>query len=122
MLIAILLSCSQAPADTAGAVDTGPPPADSTAPCEGTQVVTYNNFGHGFLLTFCQGCHASSTPTRYGAPDAVFFDTAEDAWAWSERILARAETEAGGMPPAGGISDEDRLLLSHWLRCAAPGT
>lgn len=121
MLIAIVLSCTQTTSDTATAADTAPS-TDTAGPCDDAPVVTYNNFGHGFLLTFCQGCHASAATERYGAPDTVNFDTVEAAWSWSERILARAAADEGGMPPAGGVSVDNRLLLSHWLRCAAPGT
>jgi uncharacterized membrane protein len=120
----LLLACLTSPApetETVAEADTAEEVLDSGGACEGEPVVAYNNFGHGFLLTYCQGCHAGSAPERYGAPEAVTFDSVEEAWSWSDRILART-VEAGGMPPAGGVSAEELLLLESWLTCGAPGT
>ena len=117
---------SSAAEDThaAAADDTSTAPADDTADpfCAEAPVVTWNNFGNGFLRESCQGCHASTTANRYGAPEAVTFDTVEQAWSWSARILARSGVEDPTMPPAGGVREEDRLLLVYWLTCATPGT
>ena len=90
--------------------------------CEEAPVVTYANFGQGFITHYCQGCHASSAPDRYEAPETVTFDTVEEIWAWKERILARAASEPATMPPAGGTSAEDRQKLRWWLECAEEGT
>ena len=138
MLLGLLLACSaaRAPAsakagddsaaetDSASTTDSGA--ADDSAAidpfCVDQPVVTWANFGAGFLLEACQGCHASATPDRHGAPEGVSFDTVDEAWAWQARILARAAGDAPTMPPLGGVTDSDRLLLEIWLRCAAAGT
>lgn len=109
------------PADTA--TDTAPPDtADTADPCEGLPVVNYNNFGKGFITENCQGCHASTAPDRYGAPESVTFDTVEEVWAWKDRILTRAADKDATMPPAGGVSQDDRTRLQWWLQCAPEGS
>lgn len=88
--------------------------ADS-GPCA-QPTVTWDSFGQGFLITHCQGCHASTSPQRYGAPEGIYFDTHEQAEALQsaiERTVLTAET----MPPAGGLNDEERELLGEWLAC-----
>lgn len=85
--------------------------------CAGAPVETYDTFGRGFLTFHCQGCHASATPDRLGAPVDVVFDTKDDALRQRDRILARAAGDAPTMPPAGGTTDEDRARLEIWLRC-----
>ncbi len=112
------------------------PHADSQAPaadshetgetveefCADAPLLNYANFGQGFILENCQGCHSSATPERYGAPTEAFFDTVEDCWTWSDRILARSAGEDATMPPQGGVSDDDRVRLQWWLLCAEEGT
>ena len=62
MLFLLMLACaSQTP-------DTGP--------CA-QPTVTWDSFGQSFLITHCQGCHASTSPQRYGAPEGISFDTQE---------------------------------------------
>ncbi|MDP2312602.1 MAG: hypothetical protein Q8P41_06820 [Pseudomonadota bacterium] len=94
-------------------------------PCGGVPVLTWDTFGQGFLIENCQGCHASGAPERYGAPDDVTFDTVEDAWRWSGRILERVgagSVDEVTMPPMGGVSADDRTRLRWWLACGAGGT
>lgn len=90
----------------------------SIEPCETAPVLTWANFGEGFLLDNCQACHASSAADRHGAPTQVVFDTLDDVRAWEDRIMARAGSELGGMPPAGGVSETDRELLLAWIQCS----
>lgn len=84
--------------------------------CDNVPYVTWDTYMQGMLMTHCQGCHASTSPTRYGAPTEVFFDDIEDALYWSERIRART-LETQDMPPAGGVFIEDLYLLQVWLEC-----
>jgi hypothetical protein len=51
----------------------------------------------------------------------VFFDTVEDAWEWSDRILDRATGESPTMPPLGGVSEDERQKLAWWLLCGEEG-
>ena len=101
----------------------GTPPAD-TGFCADQPVVTWANFGQGFVLQECQGCHVSTSPTRYGAPEDVNFDTVDDVWARRDQVLERAAPEEGDpdMPPSASTSEDNRELLRIWLRCAEEGT
>lgn len=89
--------------------------------CKDAPLVTYNNFGQGFLSEHCQGCHASTAPDRNDAPEEITFDTADEAWEKAEDILLQATGEEPLMPPRGGVSEEDRLRLEVWLTCAPEG-
>lgn len=116
------------PGDTAGpdsavAVDSadGATPHD-TGICADAGTVTWNSWGRGFLTEACQSCHASTATNRYGAPESVVFDTVDDAWTWADRILARSAGDDATMPPAGGVTDDDRTRLTWWLRCGEPGS
>lgn len=113
ILLILALACADKADDSA--------PLD-TSDCESLPVVNYANFGEGFITHYCQGCHASTAPNRYDAPEAVTFDTVEDVWAQSARILARAAVDPPTMPPAGGTSEDDRTKLRWWFTCADPGT
>ena len=84
--------------------------------CDDVPYVTWTTYTQGMLMTHCQGCHASQSPTRYGAPEDVYFDDIEDALFWSERIRIRT-LEVQDMPPAGGVFSEDLYLLQVWLEC-----
>ena len=111
-MLLLLLACAQ-PQET----------DDSTSSfCADAPVVDYNNFGRGFMTESCQGCHASTTPDRQGAPESVVFDSVEEVWRWDERILARAGSEQPDMPPQGGVEADDRSRLRWWLLCADPGS
>lgn len=110
--------------DDGGGTDDSGAADDTSEPefCDGQPVVTWANFGQGFTLENCQGCHASTATNRYGAPELVTFDTVDEAWSWSSQILSTATGDEPSMPPSGGVFDDDRLLLEVWLRCAEPGT
>jgi len=103
-----LVGCGSTPVDERIVEDTGP--------CGQAPVLTWDNFGRGFVIENCQACHASTAPERQGAPEGVVFDTEEDAWRWSERILVRAARDAD-MPPQGGVDADDRRRLELWLGC-----
>jgi len=89
-------------------------------PCDTGVRQSWETFGQGFVVSQCQGCHASTAPDRYGAPEGVVFDTEEDVIVFSERILARATGPDADMPPGGGPIEEDRVRLERWLRCDLP--
>lgn len=101
------------------APDTAP---DTSDPCYDAPTVTYANFGRGFMTVACQGCHASTAADRYDAPEGVSFDDVDQCWEWSDRILVRATGDDPGMPPQGGVTEDERQLLYWWLTCAEPGT
>lgn len=109
MLLA-LWACAPAPHGAPAAVEEAAAPAE---PCE----VTWDNFGHGFVLTYCQGCHADLTPDRHGAPPGLSFATEAEVLASRDRVLATVQGET--MPPAGGVDDAAIARLATWLECAA---
>ncbi len=91
-------------------------------PCPEDNFLTYENFGQGFMLDWCLGCHSDQLAPndRAGAPEAIDFNTREDVVEWSERIWARSGDDNLTMPPVGGPSPEDRFYLAQWLACGAP--
>ena len=96
-------------------------PTDSYAWCDDQPVVTWDNFGAGFVTEHCQTCHASTADNRVGAPEDVTFDSKEEVWAQKERVLARV-LDSGDMPPQGGTTGDDDRRLEIWLTCADEGT
>ena len=84
--------------------------------CDEVPYVTWDNWVHGAFSAHCQGCHATTSLDRYGAPARVVFDTESDAIDWLERIDIRVLQEQT-MPPAGGLLPDELTLLKIWLRC-----
>ncbi len=113
-----LLACAGPEAPQDSVQDTAP--AEDF--CAEAPVVRWTNFGQGFITGSCQGCHASTTPDRYGAPEGVTFDSVEEVWAQKDMILLTCTGEAPSMPPNGGVHEDDRTRLAWWLRCAPEGT
>ena len=85
--------------------------------CDSAPLVTWDNWAESMMITHCQGCHASASPNRYGAPLDIHFDHKEAAFDLADRIYIRT-LEQEDMPPAGGILEEDLYLLDIWLRCS----
>ncbi|NUO51146.1 MAG: hypothetical protein HOV80_19995 [Polyangiaceae bacterium] len=115
LCVLLLLACNESEPET----ETEPEPTPESGCGEEIPVLTWEGFAQGFLITHCQGCHASTSPDRHDAPENVTFDTEEEALAWKERILTTAGTEPYTMPPAGGPTPEDRERLVAWLTCAS---
>ena len=84
--------------------------------CEDAPAVTWDNWARSLFITHCQGCHASSSPNRYGAPEDIHFDHESATIDQADRIWIRV-IEEENMPPAGGILEDDLYLLDIWLRC-----
>ena len=103
-------------------IDTGT--ADTNEPLDCSEHPEFNwiNFGQAFFLENCNGCHYSETPDRYGAPEEIWFDNADDVWAQKGMVLMVAGGEMPTMPPNGGTTDMDRLKLEIWLTCGEPGS
>jgi hypothetical protein len=119
MWLVFLFACSGDGGDSAPESD-----PTSTDRCTGAPIVTWDNFGAGFLNENCDSCHASTVEgeARNDAPEAVHFDTKEEAWAWSAVILRMATGDDPAMPPEGGPSEDDRMRLFWWLGCGEEGT
>jgi len=102
MILWLLLSCKSVVVDSAY-------DSCSTTP-------TYSEWAQGFFRGKCQSCHASTTPDRRGAPEDVTFDTYDDIIPWLDAI-ERTIFTTESMPPSGGITEEERILLAQWLDC-----
>ena len=113
MILLAVLAC----ADPGGSGD-----ADSAETCDDAPYADWNSFGHGFVIENCQACHGAEGDARHGAPEHVRFDTREDVWLHAARVLALAGAEPPSMPPMGGTSESDRVLLRAWLECGDSGS
>jgi uncharacterized membrane protein len=89
--------------------------------CADVPPITWNNFGHGFMLERCGGCH-NAAQSRAGAPKELVFETPEQVWAYREEILEATTQEPLTMPPAGGTTEDERTELQWWLICGEEGT
>lgn len=119
---------SSAAASSSGA---GAPTTGSTSgtwsslderPCPEDSFLTAENFGAGFLLTHCTGCHHSALATdeRAGAPLGVDFDKLGLVRTQAAQIWLRAGDQNATMPPLGPPPAEERARLGEWLACGAP--
>ena len=93
-------------------------------PCpnpDGTTKVTYKNFVKGFLDTWCNKCHASSSKSRRGAPITYIFDAYEIVLTVKQRIFIRSADKNTTMPPGPDDPPEaDRKKLAEWIVCGSP--
>ncbi len=88
-------------------------PFNGDSNCD-TAAINWNNWGHGFFLTWCSSCHANDSINRHGAPESSIFDTPEQVLQWKERIEARVLQEQT-MPVGGGIPEQDLRMLEEYL-------
>ncbi len=86
--------------------------------CEDAPVVTWDNFGAGFVVENCRSCHHPEATDRQDAPEGVDFVTEDDVFAYQDAVLARAAGPEPTMPPGGGTDGDDRYQLEVWLRCS----
>jgi hypothetical protein len=94
----------------------------------GDNMLTWDNFGEAFMLSWCTGCHNSALPTaqRAGAPCGINFDSHAGALPFAANIEVRAidwqmYEGATPMPPAAIVPDDELALLREWIDCGAPG-
>lgn len=105
MILLLVLACGTA-ADQSDTADTG---------C--VTAVTWQNFAQGFFSSYCQSCHAATTPDRHGAPEGVDFATEAEVRTQAAAVRRTVVTSAT-MPPGGGLLERDVTLLAEWLECA----
>ncbi len=127
VVVMMVIACgTDQPVDKSPYLDSGIGDTAVVDDCE-QSVVSYDNFGHGFMNTWCAPCHSSALQSgapgeddpRSGAPEGVDLDTHAGVQDWSERILARSTGDAPSMPPVGGPTLDDLALLEEWLLCGA---
>jgi len=107
LILALLLGCRTAPEDSA---------LGATPLCEEGYELSWDNFAHGFFLTYCASCHSESSLNRSGAPEGVDFDTEDQVAAWKD-VLEEVVLEEEYMPLGGGVFPEDLVLLEIYLGC-----
>ena len=123
ILLALFLGCGGG--DTKALADSGEPSGstDTAGFCDSSPVITWNNFGNGFVTENCNACHAADAPYRQTAsadvvpPQSATFDTEAQVMAAKDAILAFATGEDPLMPPEGGVPLLDRERLEIWLTC-----
>lgn len=111
--------------DTTTATSNGGSTGDGVT-CD--NMLTWENFGEPFMLSWCTGCHNSALPTaeRAGAPCAINFDAHAGVVPFAASIEVRAidwQMYEGTtpMPPATIVPDDELALLREWIDCGAPG-
>ncbi len=77
---------------------------------------TWANFGDPFFLTYCDSCHAETSPNRFGAPDGLYFDTEAEVLTDAAAIRS-AVIDNQTMPLGGGLPPEDLATLDNYLSC-----
>jgi cytochrome c5 len=98
------------------------------ATCPADNKLTYDNFGKGFIATYCLTCHSTSVTgdKRNGAPPDHNFDKLSDVDLLSMHIDEYAGSGPAStnthMPPKGSKapSDDERAKLSQWIACKVP--
>lgn len=106
-VLPLVAGCGTANAPQAG--DTA-----ATSSCDTGSPVAWESGAAAAFSTWCQPCHAQDAPQRYGAPEAVVFDTEADALPWAGAVRRTALIDET-MPVGGGLSPEARATLAGWL-------
>lgn len=90
--------------------------------CPEDSVLTADNFGMPFMLTWCAGCHSAQLGAgeRANAPVGIDFDTLDGVRANLDRAYVRTAQAGASMPPAAGPTLASRQQLADWLACGAP--
>lgn len=90
------------------------------ADCDREPALSWDNFGRGYMETYCTGCHSVLLDTALERRDATFgvdFNTYGDVMKHVERVEARGTGENPTMPPSGGPSEAEIARLEEWLTC-----
>ncbi len=114
VFLVLVPSCGEKQ-DPVGATDAGMDGQADGQNQSDDDAVSYSKQIASLLNTHCVSCHATtnSGAQRNGAPIGVDFDTYDSAKASAQR--ANTRIQAGTMPPAGPLSDEEKALFQSWL-------
>jgi hypothetical protein len=111
-------------ASSEGEATTGDAPWSSLdeRECPEDSILTWENFGGPYVLSYCTTCHHSALPAdeRQRAPVGVNLETVELMRSQADRVWVRGADQNATMPPVGAPSADDRALLGEWLACGAP--
>lgn len=116
LLFALCGGCDPTPAQRAGDTAAATTDTATDAACLQPDQPTWDAWGEGFFVTWCQSCHSRTTPQRGGAPEGIEFDNSGDIRRHSAAIR-RSVLDAETMPVGGGLDDADREALDLLLRC-----
>ena len=104
--------------------DEGPP---SGAVCPDASTLTWDNFGKGFMDSYCVRCHSTTLTgaARQGAHSDHNFDSAElvsDEIDHTDEQAAAGPDAVNTRMPIGAPTptDAERRQLGEWLACGAP--
>ena len=77
--------------------------------------VSYDDWTEGFFLGKCLPCHSEDMRETFGAPaiDMHSYDTILE----NMSVIHTSIFESERMPPGGGLSEEERVLLEQWFAC-----
>ena len=100
----------------------GPATFDTDLKCPKGTFLTYENFGAGFLSTYCLSCHSANVPEkkRSGAPLVANFDTALDASRYRALMLSKTQGNNPSMPPGQTLKAREKAAFAEWLNCGSP--
>jgi hypothetical protein len=127
----LISQCGPGQEDTGNEVHRDPDPISNSSPyppesflnCAKGTLISYENFGSGFIGQYCLTCHSikKKETVRGGAPIDVNFDTAREIQMFRASILARTRRgQTKPMPPNREIPASQFLILTEWLDCGAP--
>lgn len=89
--------------------------ADHPCPDGGT-TLTWENFGHDFMRSYCVHCHGG--PNGYSSRA---LNTVEAVRVQRDRIFINSALDNTAMPPGPDDPPRDeRVKLAEWLACGAP--
>lgn len=95
--------------------------------CPAASLLTYEDFGKGFMASYCLRCHSKAVTgaARGGAPSDHNFDDLSDIRALSDHIdqyAAAGPAAINTVMPRGGPTptEAERRKLGEWLACGAP--
>ncbi|MEO0321315.1 MAG: hypothetical protein AAF447_00020 [Myxococcota bacterium] len=117
-LLSLPLGCAAEGASPAG--PRGEARVYSLRACPEGSTLDWETFGEPFVRNWCTGCHGSGLEglmARGGAPEGVNFDEQTGVLNRLELIYNRAADDNDSMPPGGGPSPDERLLLGEWIAC-----
>ena len=90
--------------------------ADSAALCAEADQVEWSYWAEGFFLTYCNGCHSETSLNRYGAPEALNFDSEVEVLKQAELIFDSTLVRQS-MPKGGGVEQAELEMLERYLSC-----
>lgn len=99
----------------------------SGATCPEGSTLTWDNFGKGFMDSYCTRCHSTTLTgaARQGAPNDHNFDSVEllrEELDHTDEQAAAGPTSVNTLMPIGAPtpSQAEREQLGEWLACGAP--